>query len=141
MTIMSVTKPRYDFYQTDTAVNLSVFVKGLTESDVDCRFGEHSVSSLIGDEADVTGSSCPISLLSILILQLSLSLKPATAPEPQALELQLFDEIDPSNSAYKILSTKVDVVLQKRNPGRRWTQLEAIAGGSGEFAAAALRLG
>lgn len=34
---------RYDFYQTETAVNLSVFVKGLTESDVDVVFGQHSV--------------------------------------------------------------------------------------------------
>lgn len=35
---------RYDYYQTDTSVNLSVFVKGLTEADVDVTFGDHSVS-------------------------------------------------------------------------------------------------
>ncbi|PWN21388.1 CS-domain-containing protein [Microstroma glucosiphilum] len=101
---MTSSQPRYDYYQTDTAVNLSVFVKGLTENDVDIKFGEHS---------------------------LSLTLHSPSAP-PQSLELQLHDDIDGSNSSFKVLSTKVDILLKKKLPGRRWPNLEAQAGGAGE---------
>lgn len=35
---------RYDYYQTETSVTVSIFAKGLAESDVSVTFGNHSVS-------------------------------------------------------------------------------------------------
>lgn len=55
--------------------------------------------------------------------QLSMTLGPTAS-----LELQLFDDIDRTNSSYKVLATKVDVLLQKSNAGSRWPQLEAAEG-------------
>lgn len=62
-----------------------------------------------------------------------MKLRPASAASPQSLELQLYDDIDPANSSYKILSTKVDVLLRKQNPGRRWETLESKDGSAGTY--------
>lgn len=60
-----------------------------------------------------------------------MKLRPSNAA-PQSLDIQLFDEIDATNSSYTVLNSKVDVLLQKRNPGRRWAALESAAGGDGK---------
>ncbi|CAO1617703.1 unnamed protein product [Sympodiomycopsis kandeliae] len=90
----SNSKPRYDYYQTDTSVNVSVFVRGLTTSDVDVHFGQHSLSMKI-------------------------------TPSSQSLEIQLFDDIDSSNSSFTVLNSKVDLLLRKAKPGQKWASLEA----------------
>ena len=51
-----------------------------------------------------------------------------TPSAPVQLELQLYDGIDAANCSYAVLNSKVDVLLRKKNPGRKWTKLEAEEG-------------
>lgn len=39
----------------------------------------------------------------------------------------LFADIQPQNSSFKIVSTKIDVALRKSRPGLRWPTLEGAS--------------
>ncbi|PWZ01403.1 SGS-domain-containing protein [Testicularia cyperi] len=92
-------KPRFDFYQTETAVNVSVFIKGVRQADLAVDISDHSL--FVKAHSEATGSEH--------ILQLD----------------PLFSTVDPSSSSFKVLSTKIDIVLHKAHPGQRWPKLEA----------------
>lgn len=91
--------PRFDFYQTDTVVNLSVFIKGASQDSLSVDIGEQSLN--VKATSSTTGS------------EYALRIDP------------LFSIVDPTSSSYKVLSTKIDVVLHKAQPGVRWVQLQA----------------
>ncbi|CAO1637449.1 unnamed protein product [Parajaminaea phylloscopi] len=95
----SSSEPRFDFYQTDTCVHLSVYVKNCRAEDVNVVFGDHSLSMSVGD--------------------------PSTQGSTQRLDVQLFDGIDRAKSNFSVLKTKIEVALQKTSPGRRWPSLIA----------------
>lgn len=91
--------PRFDFYQTDTVVTLSIFVKSASTETLSVDIAERSLH--VKATSSTTGS------------EYVLRIDPLFAP------------IDPSSSDYKVLSTKIDVILHKANPGVRWLSLQA----------------
>ncbi|KDN39403.1 SGS-domain-containing protein, partial [Tilletiaria anomala UBC 951] len=93
---------RFDYYQTDTSVTVTVFVKGVTEDRLDVQFGEHS---------------------------LHVAIKGADGSETALKIDPLFASVNAQASAYKILSTKVEVSLVKAAPGVRWAGLQGDTGG------------
>ncbi|KAJ9476552.1 Protein SGT1 [Pseudozyma hubeiensis] len=91
--------PRFDFYQTDTAVTISIFVKSVAEDSLQVDIGSQSlhVKAVSSD----TGSE--------FILRID----------------PLFSQVDVTSSSYKVLPTKIDVILHKAQPGVRWVSLQA----------------
>ncbi|SPO21207.1 related to SGT1 - subunit of SCF ubiquitin ligase complex [Ustilago trichophora] len=102
--------PKFDFYQTDTALTLSVFIKSADPSNLSVDIGEQSLS--VKATSSSTGSEYVLSI------------------DP------LFSTVDPTSSSYKVLSTKIDVILHKAQPGLRWAQLHAGASSHSVISAA-----
>lgn len=90
--------PRFDFYQTDTVVSLSVFVRSASTETLQVDIAERSIN--VKATSSTTGSE--------FVLRID----------------PLFAQVDPSSSSYKVLSTKIDVILHKAQPGVRWSQLQ-----------------
>ncbi|PLW20412.1 hypothetical protein PCANC_06957 [Puccinia coronata f. sp. avenae] len=89
---------RHEWYQTDTEVVLSVFVKNTKPEDVTCDFGTRSIS---------------------------LNYKLPTNASEGCFDLDpLTYEIDPSQSSWKCLSSKIDIRLKKKIPGIKWQVIE-----------------
>lgn len=88
-------KTRYEWYQTETHVVVSVLVKNVKKEDLNC---------------DIQQSS------------LSLTIRLPTASE-YSLELDLARSVVPEQSQVKILSSRVEVKLKKVE-GWRWEKLE-----------------
>lgn len=86
---------KHDHYQTDAYVNVSVMIKGLADADVECGFGERS---------------------------LSVTAKLHTGAD-YSLELDLWNSIVPAESSFVVRKTKIDIKLKKASPVR-WAALE-----------------
>lgn len=93
--------PRIDFYQTDTVVTVSIFVKSASADTL---------------HVDITPHSLDVRAISA-----------ATGSEYVFRIDPLFSTVDPASSSYKVLSTKIDVILHKAQPGVRWVQLQGGA--------------
>ncbi|KAJ6261565.1 hypothetical protein Dda_4235 [Drechslerella dactyloides] len=91
-------KIRHEWYQTSTSVSVSLFVKGVPKDEATVELEDRSLSITFPLP---TGSD------------FSFTLDPLAHP------------INPSASTYKILGTKVEFVLQKAEPGRKWAALES----------------
>ncbi|PWN49027.1 CS-domain-containing protein [Violaceomyces palustris] len=91
-------KLRFDFYQTDTAVNISVFVKGAKPEDVDVAITTDSLKVVVKSPDQGSESALTIN--------------------------PLFSEVIPQTSSFRILPTKIDVRLDKQVAGIRWSKLE-----------------
>jgi len=88
-------KIKHDWYQTETAVVVEVRIKNLKKEDVNIDFQPQSLSV----SANLTAGS------------------------EYSLEVDLSHEIVPDKSTYKVLSTKLEIKMLKRD-GLRWTVLE-----------------
>lgn len=98
-------KQRYDWYQTERFVVLTIMIKGCKKEDVDIVYNQHSLSATIKLKS---GSD-------------------------YSLELDLAHPVVPSQCTTKILSTKVECKLKKEE-GIRWNKLEgddSLAAASG----------
>ncbi|EWC47477.1 hypothetical protein DRE_00445 [Drechslerella stenobrocha 248] len=91
-------KIRHEWYQTNTSVTVSLFVKGVPKDEAHVELDDSSLSITFPLP---TGSD------------FSFTLDPLAHP------------INPSTSTHKILGTKVDFILQKAEPGRKWATLES----------------
>ncbi|UZJ53200.1 hypothetical protein CBS101457_002520 [Exobasidium rhododendri] len=92
--------PRHDFYQTDSAVHISVYVKGCKAEDVDVRFTEHSLEMTI-----------------------------LSSPSPTVLQIvPLYASVDPDASSFKVLGSKIEVSLRKVSVGVQWRSLQGEEG-------------
>ncbi|KAI4842455.1 SGS-domain-containing protein [Aureobasidium sp. EXF-8845] len=91
-------KIRHDWYQNNDKVYFTLLAKGVPK-----------------DKAtiDIQSRSLTISFPLQTSSDYDFSLEP------------LFAEIDPSASTFSIMSTKVEVVLQKSQPGQKWSALES----------------
>jgi len=89
-------KTRYDWYQTETHVIITIMVKGRKKEDVNVDIQEHTLSAQVKLD---TGSD-------------------------YTLELDLANPILPAQSMVKVLSTKIEIKLKKQD-GIRWTALES----------------
>lgn len=96
---MSASQPRYDFYQTDTVVNVSVFIKQARQEGLAVEIAERSLR--ICATSAVTGSEHVLNIT------------------------PLFSAVDATTSSFKVLSSKIDITLHKAQPGVKWTKLEA----------------
>lgn len=90
-----IAKPRYDWYQTDARVVVTILVKNRTMDDVKCDINERSLSVCVRleDGSDYT------------------------------LSLDLAHSIVASQSKFKVLATKIEVQLKKAELVR-WSSLE-----------------
>lgn len=91
---------RHDYYQTDTAVIVSVYIKGCKSEDVKCTITEMTLS------LDVSTPS-PVANLHI-------------AP--------LFSGVLPSASSFQVLASKLEIKLQKADVGLHWAKLKGGEG-------------
>ncbi|TKY90829.1 hypothetical protein EX895_000827 [Sporisorium graminicola] len=91
--------PRFDFYQTDTVVTISIFVKAASQDNLQVDIAEQSLH--VKAVSSSTGSE--------FVLRID----------------PLFSKVDATSSSYKVLSSKIDVILHKAQPGTRWIQLQA----------------
>ncbi|KAG2184913.1 hypothetical protein INT43_000826 [Umbelopsis isabellina] len=90
-------RARHDWFQNDQFVVVEVFIKGVQKDSVDIGFHERSLSVTIKMPS---GSDY------------SLELEPLT------------HEIDPSQSKFTVLSTKIEIKLKKKSVGTKWGMLE-----------------
>jgi len=102
---MPTPKIKHDWYQTETHVIIEVRIKGLKADDVKVEFSD---------------------------VALSISAKLPVGSE-YSLEIDLAHPVVPAQSSYRILSTKLEVKIRKKE-GVRWNALEGtgsdpIAGG------------
>lgn len=88
-------KQRYDWYQTESHVIITIMIKGCKKENVDIRYNQHTFSATIKLP---TGSD-------------------------YSLELDLAHPVVPSHCVTRILSTKVECKLKKEE-GIRWNKLE-----------------
>ncbi|KAJ1916272.1 Cochaperone protein [Tieghemiomyces parasiticus] len=98
-----VTPPptRHEWYQNDTRVYISIFAKKVSADAVEVTFEPQALSVCLALPA---GGNYVLDL------------------DPLA------GEIDPTASGYEVLSTKVEIYLQKKLTGIQWTSLEAPEG-------------
>jgi suppressor of G2 allele of SKP1 len=94
---MTQVKIRHEWFQSDSAVSIAIFVKKVEEKDVEVGFGAKTLSVTIKLSS---GSHWNLDL------------------DP------LFQDIIPSECSYSILSTQVLVKLVKKVPGIKWESLE-----------------
>ena len=97
--LSATSTPRFDFYQTDTAVTISIFVKSAAPDTVQVDMAEQSLH--VKATSTATGSEF------VLLID------------------PLFSTVDVTSSSFKVMSTKIDVILHKATPGTRWTSLQA----------------
>jgi len=88
-------KIKYDWYQTDTHIVLSVMIKNQNADHVTCDFSPHNLSF---SAKLISGSD-------------------------YCLELDLAHEIVPKQSSYRVISAKVEIKMKKAE-GIRWSSLE-----------------
>eukprot|EP01121_Diplochlamys_sp_Union-15-3_P021896 TRINITY_DN9115_c0_g1_i1.p1 TRINITY_DN9115_c0_g1~~TRINITY_DN9115_c0_g1_i1.p1 ORF type:complete len:392 (+),score=86.54 TRINITY_DN9115_c0_g1_i1:85-1260(+) len=88
---------RHEWYQNETHVMVSVFIKGCKKEQVTCTFTER---------------------------QLDLCVKLQGNSEFQ-FNIDLCDKVVPSECKYEILSTKIEIKLKKHHPGK-WKSLENV---------------
>ena len=94
--LMPEPKIKHDWYQTETTVVVEVRIKGLDKDQVFVEFEPRELSVT----ATITGRNSDYSL-----------------------EIDLAHEIQPEKSTYRILSTKLEIKMLKKD-GIRWTVLE-----------------
>lgn len=92
---MPASKIKYDWYQTDNQIVLTVLIKNLKKEDVSIDFGSNALS-------------CSAKLPS---------------GSDYSLELDLAHEIVPAQSSYSVLGTKIEIKMKKAE-GIRWSSLE-----------------
>ena len=97
-TAMPAPKIKHDWYQTETTVVVEVRAKGLKAEDVQVDLGETTLSVTAKLPASSTGSE-------------------------YSLELDLAHPINPEQSSFRVLSTKIEIKLKKKD-GIRWAALE-----------------
>ena len=97
---------RHDFYQTDSSIHVSVYVKGCRAEDVECAINETSLELTI---------SAPSTLSSLRITP-------------------LFSPVAPSASSFKVLGSKIEIQLTKAVPGLHWTKLQGDVEGESQLA-------
>lgn len=90
---------RFDDFQTDTTMTVTIFSKGVDKSKLQVDFLPKSV-------------------------RLDAVINPNGIE--REFSLDLYGEIDPSASKYNVTPSKVEVVLMKKTPGK-WPRLKAVA--------------
>ncbi|XP_047126153.1 protein SGT1 homolog isoform X1 [Hydra vulgaris] len=88
-------KTKYDWYQTETHVIISILIKNIKEKDVSCHFGDKTLS---------------------VTIKLS-------QENDYSLELDLSQNIVPHQSLFQVFSTKLEIKMKKES-GIRWDTLE-----------------
>lgn len=89
-------KTRYEWYQTESHIVVSLLLKNVKKEDVNCDIQEHSLS-------------CTVALPS---------------GSDYSVELDLAHPVSPAQSQIKILSSRVEIKLKKAE-GIRWEKLES----------------
>lgn len=97
---MTQVKIRHEWFQSDSAVNIAIYMKKVEEKDLEVEFSFKALSVTIKLSS---GSNWNLDL------------------DP------LFQDIVPSESNYNILSTQVQIKLIKKVPGVKWESLEGTA--------------
>ena len=93
---------RHEWYQNNENVIITLYAKGVQKDRIDVDIEEDQISISFPHPSNVSSS-------------FSFTLDPL-----QAL-------IDPSNSRYRVASTKVEVILAKVEQGKKWASIEGTA--------------
>jgi CS domain len=87
-----VPKIRHEWFQTDSSINLDIFIKNLSANQAKVEFVPSTVS---------------------------VSIKTSGSTET-ALDFELFHDIVPAECKYTILKTKIEIQLKKQIQGLKW---------------------
>ena len=93
-----VSKIRHDWYQSSDTVTVTLLAKGVPKDKANVELEKDS---------------------------LTISFPLATGSDFQFSLDPFFASIDPSASSYRVMSTKVEFILKKAEPGKKWATLEA----------------
>lgn len=93
-------KIKHDWYQSNTHITLTILAKGVPKDKLTLDLAERSLSISFPTPNDST---------------YDFTLDP------------LFDSVDVSGSKHNVLATKVEILLKKATPGRKWPALEGEA--------------
>ncbi|KAK2090481.1 Suppressor of G2 allele of SKP1 [Saguinus oedipus] len=88
-------KIKYDWYQTESQVVITLMIKNVQKNDVNVEFSKKQLSALVK----------------------------LPSGEDHNLKLELLHPIIPEQSTFKVLSTKIEIKLKKPEPVR-WEKLE-----------------
>lgn len=88
-------KIKYDWYQTESQVIVTLMIKNVQKDDVNVKFSEKELSALVK----------------------------LPSGEDYNLKLRLFHPVIPEQSTYKVLSTKIEIKMKKPE-AVRWEKLE-----------------
>ncbi|CEQ41159.1 SPOSA6832_02839 [Sporobolomyces salmonicolor] len=117
------TKIRHEWYQTDSEVVVSVFIRNVKEEDLKVDIQERSVSSL--SPACRHASLPRHELTSLLVVpQLSLSVRLPTGSDIVFDLDPVAHPIDVAQSSYRVLQPKIELKLRKKDAGIKWTKVE-----------------
>ncbi|PVU90107.1 hypothetical protein BB559_004789 [Furculomyces boomerangus] len=90
-------KPRYDYYQNESYVNIDVYVKNVKDEDLDVQITPNSLT--VDIEFNINN--------------------------PMKLEIDhLMGDIIPEESFFYLKPTKIEIKLKKATPGMAWSKLE-----------------
>ena len=95
---MPTPKIKHDWYQTESAVVVEVRIKGLSKDHVTVEFQPRSLS-------------------------VTAKLPQTQSSSDYSLEIDLSHDIQPEKSSFRVLSTKIEIKMLKKD-GIRWTVLE-----------------
>lgn len=109
---------RHEWYQSESHVFVSVFIKNLKADDVQCEVHERSVS------LSCRSLACSCSCLVLADGQVSLNVKLPTGAEAVFDLDPLARSVDPKTFVCKTMSTKIEIKLPKAQPGIKWNALE-----------------
>ncbi|RDW78373.1 hypothetical protein BP5796_06225 [Coleophoma crateriformis] len=113
--VTSKEKIRHEWYQSPSSVTITIFAKGVPKDKAEVMIGEQSVSLPTYILFNTTSYN----------FKLEVSFPIGTTEQTYALDFSpLFAKIKPAESSYNIFSTKVEIILQKATPGRKWSNIE-----------------
>lgn len=100
----SQSRIRHEWFQTETHVTVSIFIKGARKEDVSVDMESKSLNVSIKNAGTSSGSEVQV-------------------------DFDLADNIVPSESKHEVLSTKIEIKMKKEKPAR-WKSLEDTGNGS-----------
>lgn len=111
---------RHEWYQSNSAVVVTLYAKGVPKDAIDVDIKEDSVGVNCKTKKRLLNTTDYVQQVSLQF--------PLKGNAEYAFSLDpLFAKIDPAMSKVSVMSTKVELSLHKKVPGHKWGALEASA--------------
>lgn len=112
------TNVRHEWYQSHDTVVVTLYAKGVPKDKAEVEIQDQSVCQSI----------YMLSQVKLTISQLAISFPLPTGADFFFNLDPLYAPIDTNTSRASVMSTKIEVLLRKKEPGIKWKALESVAG-------------